>query len=186
MKKIFTLLAALALWSSEALAQNEIPAVSKAPHAAMEKLSVLTGDWLMTAEYSADDGQTWSKGEPEHIKLSYRQKNLMLHEVPMNTDRPGFHTEIFIAYDQYRKLYRLIAVDDAWGLPDVYEGKLEDGKLVVTNLKSGTFFPMDENVWRGFRITLELNAAKRMMVVDKTDDNGKSWQPNFRITYVKQ
>ena len=186
MKKICVLLAVGMLWSFGASAQNEIPEVSKAPLAAMKKLQPLAGDWLMTAEYSADNGETWNKGEPEHIVLSLRQKDLMLHEVPQETGKPGFHTEMFIAYDQYRKLYRLIAVDDVWGLPDVYEGNIEDGKLVVNNLKSGTFFPIGENVWRGFRITLSLNADERTMVVDKTDDNGKSWQPNFRITYVKK
>lgn len=186
MKKILFILSIV--WGSTmpAQAQDQVPEVSKAPLAAMERLAPLAGKWITTAKYSADDGKTWQQGQPEETHLTFRQKGMFLHEVPQNIDKPGFHTEMYLGYDQYRKVYRLIAADDTWGLPDIYEGTIENDKLVVTNLKSETFFPIDADTWRGFRLTLDLKSDTRTMIVDKTDDMGKSWQPNFRITYVKQ
>lgn len=56
----------------------------------------------------------------------------------------------------------------------------------MTNLESGTFFPLENGAWRGFRLTLELNAGSRWMWVDKTDDEGRSWQPAFKVRYVRR
>ncbi|WP_262695341.1 DUF1579 family protein [Kordiimonas aquimaris] len=185
MKKIYTLLTIIIGFCLPSTAQDSVPEVSKAPLAAMAKLSPIMGEWQMTAEYSADDGKTWQEGSPEKVSVAFRQKGMVLRELPLETDKPGFHTETYIGYDQYRNVYRLIAFDDVWGLPDVYEGTIEDNKLIVTNLKSGSLFKMGDDLWRGFKITIELKANNRVMTVDKTDDMGKSWQPNFRITYAK-
>ena len=68
---------------------------------------------------------------------------------------------------------------------DLYEGTLSDNKLVFTNLKSGTFFPVGDNVWRAFRLTMELTAPKRQMVIEKSDDGGQSWQPAFIAQYER-
>lgn len=167
-------------------AQEEIPQASKAPYAAMQRLAPLIGRWQIVTEFSPDNGASWQTSEPALVDVSMRQKELMLVETPLDTQLPGFHVETIIGYDQYREVYRLVAVDDTWGLVDLYEGNLEGNKVVVTNLKSGTFFPVGENRWRGFRITVELGSLERTMTVEKTDDNGVSWQPNFKIHYIKQ
>ena len=77
------------------------------------------------------------------------------------------------------------AIDDHWGLMDVYEGQIEGDALVLTNLKAGTFFPIGPDAWRAFRITLELKPEERLMIVDKSDDGEKNWQPNFEISYTE-
>jgi hypothetical protein len=82
-------------------------------------------------------------------------------------------------------VYRKAALDDVWGILDLYQGTIEDGKLVIDNLDAGTFFPIDENTWRGFRLTMELKTERRWMWIDKTDDNGKTWQPAFKSEYVR-
>lgn len=157
---------------------------SELPKAAMDVLANMKGEWSIQARFSPDDGKTWQDSEPNRVSVMPRQKGLMISEIPLEPEKPGFHMESHITYDQYRKVYRMAAIDDYWGIMDVYEGNMIDGQLVLTNLKSGTFFPVAAETWRAFRITLELAAGKRMMIVDKSDDGGKSWQPNFEITYT--
>lgn len=190
MKKIVIHIAvALGLFSVVATAEGNRPPVSEKPYAMMQKLAPLIGKWSMQTEITNDGGATWQKVPVQTVNVSFRHKDLLLAEVPETTDGPGFHMESYISYDQYRKSYRKAAVDDVWGIMDVYEGNEhheEKDKIVFTNLKSGTFFPIAEGVWRGFRLTMEIASPTRTMMIEKTDDDGKSWQPAFRVTYSLQ
>ena len=38
----------------------------------------------------------------------------------------------------------------------------------------------------GFKLTLELEADQRWMWIDKTDDEGTTWQPAFKVQYVRR
>lgn len=168
-------------------AQENVPEPSKAPFAAMQKLAPMAGTWSMIMEYSPDDGANWQKAPASEVTYSYQMKNLILGEVPSDDAASTFQTASFYSYDQYRKTYRIAVLDDTWGIMDIYEGNIEDGFLVATNLKAGTTFPIDEKISRAFRLKIEFsNQSERKMIIDKSDDGGKSWQPNFKLTYTKK
>ncbi len=170
-----------------AFAQGNIPEQSKAPYAAMQKLAPMVGTWSLTMEYSSDDGTTWQKAPRAEVQFSYQLKNLMLGEKPLDESSTSFQTASFYSYDQYRKTYRIAVLDDTWGIMDIYEGSIENGVLVATNLKSGTTFPMDKNISRAFRLNINItDSPERRMEIEKSDDGGKSWQPNFNLIYTKK
>ena len=185
MRKILMVLAFASAFTSWAVAQDGVPEVSKKPQAAMQRLAGLQGKWQSTVEYSADNGKTWQTSGGGRAEYTLKHKGMMLHENPLDTDQPGFHMDTSYGYDQYRDVYRVVAVDDVWGIFDLYEGQIEGNNLIVTNLKAATFFPVAEGVWRGFRLNIELSGDTRTTIIDKTDDGGKTWQPNFRVTYTK-
>lgn len=179
-------LALLALISIGNAQDDAVPEVSRAPLEAMQRLAVLVGEWDMIVFTTADGGESWDSSPAQIVTLEFEHKGFMLEEIPTQLDSPGFHMRTYLTYDQYRNVYRKAALDDVWGILDLYEGTLEDGKLVLTNLASGTFFPLDDGRWRGFRLTLELKDDRRWMWVDKTDDHGVSWQPAFKVEYKKR
>ncbi len=184
-KKCVLILLGTALLSIASAQDDAIPDVSRAPLQAMQRLSSLAGVWEMTVFTTADDGVTWTPAPAQVIDLRYAHKGFLLEEIPAALDGPGFHMRSYVTYDQYRKVYRKAALDDVWGILDLYEGNFEDGRLVLTNLESGTFFPVADGKWRGFRLTLELKEDKRWTWIDKTDDKGASWQPAFKLRYKK-
>ena len=98
---------------------------TQAPLAAMQALSVLSGEWLIQSKFSPDNGETWQESPANTVSVGLRQKGKMLAETPQEPEKPGFHVESLITYDQYRKVYRMAAIDDHWGLMDVYEGQIE-------------------------------------------------------------
>ena len=161
------------------------PAVSEKPYSMMQKLSVLAGTWTARTEQTEDGGATWTDLGSKRVRVELQHKGMLLVEQPDEVSSGGFDMHTAIAFDQYRNLYRQSSTDDVWGVMDLYEGNIETGQLVVTNLKAGTFFPIDEGVWRGFRLSTELKQPHRQMLVEKTDDNGASWQPAFRVEYTK-
>ncbi len=171
------------LANSSVLAQS-VPAESETPLRMMKALEVVAGRWEMTMEVADEAGENWQQLPPEIVDISFRQKGLMLAEIPADLSSPAFHMETYITYDQYREEYRKIAVDDVWGIMDIYDGHLEGDSIVFTNLRSGTTFPVATGVWRNFRLTLKLASPRRTFLVEKSDDGGASWQPAFRATYV--
>ncbi len=159
--------------------------VSKAPLAAMQHLEPLQGKWELIVRSSFDNGTTWQKGETQIVELLPRHKGMILAELPEDLAVPGFHMESYLSFDQYRQVYRKAAIDDVWGIMDIYEGKLEGDHLVMDNLRSGTHFPISDGVWRAFRLDIELTQPNRKIVIDKSDDGGKTWQPAFVAEYKK-
>jgi hypothetical protein len=160
------------------------PEASKVPLHFMSKLKDMSGKWKLTMK-TTTDGKTWTQVSSIEVNVKPRLKGLMLAEVPVVFDEKGFNLETFITYDQYRNVYRKSVIDDTWGIMDIYEGQIENGKLVLTNLNSKTFFPLGNGVWRGFRLTIDISGDTREMHIDKTDDYGKTWQPNFVSVYRK-
>ncbi|WP_417460852.1 DUF1579 family protein [Kordiimonas sp.] len=184
MKKLSLLLSALLVLTIPVTAQDR-PKVSEKPYAMMQKLAPLAGEWSMVNEYSPDGGKTWSKAPAAVVSVEFRLKGMLLAEKPDDLDTPGFKLETDLSYDQYRDVYRKAVVDDTWGIMDVYEGTLEGDKLVMTNLKSGTTFPMGNGVERAFRLTIKIATPKRMMTIDASDDGGTTWMPAYKLTYSK-
>lgn len=169
--------------SQDTPTQGKVPQESVVPLAALKKLEILSGKWQLVVDMSFDNGKTWQSSPPAVVDIHTRHKGLMLAEYPQDLNSPGFHMETYITYDQYRKVYRKAAIDDVWGIMDLYEGTIQNDMLVMTNVKAGTFFPVGNDVWRAFRLTMELTSPKRTLTIEKSDDGGATWQPAFIANY---
>jgi len=173
------------LLSAQGMADGDRPAESEKPYVMMQKLAPLVGTWSMSRARTMDGGATWETYPPQLMKVAYRQKAMMLEESVVNVTPDGFHMLIFISYDQYENVYRQAAVEDYWGLMDISEGMLVDDKLVMTNTEAKTYYPMENDRLRALKITMELTSPKRVVLLDESYDDGKTWAPSFRITYTK-
>ena len=182
-RQFLLLICFLCIGTNLVKAQDQTPEVSKVPLAQMAKLDSLAGRWEMTVFATQDDGKNWQKSPTQLVEIFFQHKGMVLEEKPVSTDSPGFHMLSYIAYDQYRHVFRKAAIDDVWGIMDLYEGEIVDNKLIMTNLNSKTLFPVGNGKWRGFRLTIELKDGLRTMWIDKTDDAGKTWQKSFRAEY---
>ena len=151
----------------------------------MQALKVLEGKWDMQVESTMDGGKTWQKAPITQVDIHLAHKGRLLREIPVNPLEKGFNMETYLSFDQYRNVYRKAAIDDVWGIMDIYEGAIEDNKLVMTNLKGGTTFPMGNDIWRAFRLTIELTPDNRKMIIDASDDNGETWKPAFVAKYTR-
>lgn len=182
--KILLLLAIFCGSLQAAAQENEVPQASLQPLAQMQKLRLLTGHWNVVLEVTEDEGKTWTSMPTEKVKIAYRHKNMILSEIPADLSSPAFHMETHVTYDQFRNIYRKAAVDDVWGIMDIYDGALTNDTIVFTNLRSGTTFPIAENTWRNFKLTYQLASPVRTLVVEKSDDKGETWQAAFKATYT--
>ncbi len=152
----------------------------------MQRLTVLEGDYSLVVHVSNDGGKTWQAGPAQKVRLRLRHNDLLLEELPVELAEQGFHMNTYLTFDQYRSVFRKAAIDDVWGVMDIYHGNIVDDTLVLTNLESGTLFPVGPDTWRGFRLSVPLTAGERTMLIEKTDDYGQSWQPAFRSVYTPE
>lgn len=158
---------------------------SDTPRAELAKLAPLLGTWIQTMSSTSDGGETWQTSAPETVSLVMRNKGLLVAETPHDTSGPGFNIETYFTYDQYRQVFRMAAMDDVWGLMDVYEGVMSDDGLTVTNLRSQTGFPTEQGL-KLFRLQFQMpEGNERWVIIDGTFDGGDSWEPAFKIHLVR-
>ncbi|MCC3859741.1 DUF1579 family protein [Pseudemcibacter aquimaris] len=166
----------LSLLTSFSFAQNND--VEKVPLEKMAMLSSILGEWD-TVQYLWQDDE-WKQIATSDVTYHSKLKGKLITEeisnlVPDNI----FIVETFITYDQYRNLYRLAAVDDTYGLMDIYEGDfISENELQLTNLRAGTNFPSQNDGEMYFRLTFtEIDKNTREFLVEKSSDEGANWEP---------
>lgn len=183
--KYLVILCLTVITATAGQAADVMPRTYEKPYSMMQKLAPMSGKWSMVVEMTNDGGVTWQATPAQIVDIAFRHKGMILAEIPADIHQSGFHMETYISYDQYRHVFRKAAIDDVWGVMDMYEGTLEGSTLVLTNLKADTSFPVMEGVWRHFRLSVEVASPRRVMQIDKSDDGDNSWQPAFRATYTK-
>lgn len=186
---ICNLIAPVILLTGNAVAaeDQERPPQSVEPFENMQKLSPLTGKWTLSLSSSFDGGASWTTSPDTIVNVDYRLKELALSEIPAIDGEGPFELESYIAYDQYRDVYRMMALDDTWGVPDVYEGQVNGDELILTNIRSGTNFPLESGGYLVFRLTYKLSVTDgvRTMQVESSSDQGESWGPMYKAIYTK-
>ncbi|WP_300556658.1 DUF1579 family protein [Maricaulis sp.] len=154
--------------------------------AAMARLAPLAGDWTATVYRMTEDG--WSEAGTEHAHIYFMLNDLALREDPDPDGVNGWQLESTLQYDQNRDHYRLVAIDDTWGNMDIYEGDFDaDGRLVLSNLRSGTSYVGEDGTTLHFRLTTAIEGVDRIVFsVDMSMDTGESWQAYQRIVRTRQ
>lgn len=167
----------LFLFSNKLYAQEDI---EKIPLEKMAKFESLLGEWNTTNYFYEEND--WKEVATSHVKYFKKLKGKLVSEEISNViPAGGFVVESFISYDQYRNVYRLAAIDDTFGLMDIYEGDFENDKIFrVTNLRAGTNFPTSDGGELYFRLTFkEIDANTREFLVEQSNDNGQIWRPMY-------
>jgi uncharacterized protein DUF1579 len=184
-KTIPTIIAAFAFTAALA---DDVPKTAKAPAAAMAKLDALQGSWKATTQTIQDDG-AWQEQSVNLVAIEKSFHGLLLTESEtkrVSGDAASPRLKIDYTYDQYRNVYRISIVDNSWGIMDVYEGDFEDGALILTNIRSGTSFPIENGPELFFRMNMPVSGDKRVLDINLTTDEGETWQPFYRVTYTRE
>jgi hypothetical protein len=185
-KKLIPILMFLSLINAPYSLAQKINDNEKIPIEYIAKLDNILGYW-QTNHYEYASDNTWTLIATSTTEFTKVLKGKLIVEKVKNMHPAnGFIVETYISYDQYRNLYRLAAIDDIYGLMDIYEGKLENKTLQVTNLRAGTYFPSGENGKMHFRLSFtETTKNNREFLVERSDNEGTSWIPMNKSILVR-
>jgi hypothetical protein len=127
------------------------------PLPGMGPLQPLSGSWQVAVSQRNQPGAPWQ--ETERASTIEPLVGGTLLQERYTTER-GNEVVWTLSYDRFQEHYRLTQINDVRGLLDVEEGDFdENGRLVVTNLDTGT-------TWEGFGFTFHT----RVSIFDITDD----------------
>ena len=165
-------------------AQEEALQKARQAHAeAMAQISFLLGDFQPKAEALDPQSGKWQEQE-----FPAGKKGLV--RVEKESDYPSFSIKIpgstqyhgTVSYDVFQNKYRLVFIDNAVGLLDVYEGQLVEGTLQFTNLKAGTFFTMGEQRFFARAKFQPQGKSGWNLSVELSSDEGRNWSEFFRLS----
>lgn len=151
---------------------------------AMERLAPLAGSWRVTGQILTPSGAVDLRAGTAETVFAFNDRGLdELAVIDLGSPDLTQMRSTF-SYDPYRSLYRVTVMDDAYGLMDVYEGDFDaEGRLVVTNLRSDTSFPIQGGQLH-FKLVYDFSPDNAHdFDVYLSTDRGESWSLYFDQHY---
>ena len=156
------------------------------PLAGMDALRHLAGRFRVTYESRPNPGIPWvESGEIEtEIRAAYR--GALLEE---ELTYPMFATPRRIkrwrSWDRFRDVYRVALFDSMTGHVDVLEGRLENGRLTVSDLDTGTSWQAKGRTFHTREVTYDLGPDGFKIDLESSTDGGATWLPIVRFIYAR-
>lgn len=182
-KRLALAISAIGILSGAALAQEDLSARQLE---AMARLAPLAGDWVVTGEVMGPEGaQAMTPGTAEaHYAFNERgiEETAL---IDLGSVEGLTELRTLFTYDPYRDIYRLSVMDGAYGLLDIYEGGFdEDGRLVTTNLRADTSFPIEGGQLH-FKLVRDFTGSDgHDFAVYMSADRGETWVLYFDQHYA--
>ena len=167
-----------AVWMSVALAAGA-GGLQGDPLALLETTA---GEW--DVEVVEASGATYSG----RAVVTVVQDGKAQHEIitlPSSPMKPGSPISIMgiRSYDRFRKVYRFAYHDSLTGLLDVYEGNVEGGQLVLTNLATGTSLKLPDGREAHTRLSADIGVRGFVVTLESSLDAGATWMVVMTSTY---
>lgn len=174
-----------AIWSRAEEARSE-PRVELAE--SLRPLAGLLGRWEMTA-IDQDESGAWRERAPTMAEVGPILDGKFLREfAELDVAAGRLEYVMLLSFDPFQKIYRMSWNDSLAGLADIYEGSIEDGVLILDNLRSETFWgSRDGTRSYAFRLEFELRTKDgvREMRVHTSEDRGMTWDLTQRTIFQK-
>ncbi len=157
------------------------------PPAGMEKLRSLAGHYQVTAR-SLVIGPTpeWAETETSATLQADFDGALLEEEMSVVLNRVPLRVRRLFSYDRFRDVYRLAQFDNGTAHLDVYEGGFDDdGRLVMTNVDSGTPWEDYRGVFHSRQILYDWTDDGFKVDVEVSADGGKTWNLDHGFAYTR-
>jgi hypothetical protein len=193
---VLSVLATVAFIASDSAAQDAPPASRPAwpalgtgPLPQVRAFDWLIGTWDVNVKWFAPPPSDQTFSAPTTAAIEPMLSGSFLREtIAVPFGKLTNHMVGVRSYDRFRETYRLVWFDELVTLCDVYEGGLTDGRLVLTNLKSGTAYVGDDRVETFVRITEQPGPSRDefTLIWEASTDKGKSWRKTCEYAYKRK
>ncbi len=202
-----TMLLALTGRSAGAQAFDYSPGFEPGAPVEMTPLSFLPGEWrieLFTPVDAEEAEPRWQAWDTTSSRFEAIYGGAFIREIgdgfPVGRNSigaEGFNRWAYQAtfsWDRFQRVYRATYIDNITGLLDIYQGPLDDGQLILTNLHTGTYNTLgtDGSVQFG-RVILSEIADDRFVMTWQTVDHADvpqggavPWRWGRKMIYQRQ
>ncbi len=154
--------------------------------AGMQRLRNMAGEWTVKISYEPFPGLPWLETEANSdIRASFH--GALLEEELSYVMRGGLrHVRRLRSYDRFRELYRTVYFDNLTSHVNILEGRLEDARLVATNLETGTFWEAKGKTRYNREVIYDLEPDGFKIDWETSTDGGDTWNPTVRFVYSRR
>lgn len=153
----------------------------------MGRLNGLEGTWKIQPEMYRPKKKEWTPGIPFYASFNrrfdacYLQSDLIM---PL-AEGSAFHSVLLWSYDKYRKVYRMVALENVVGLIDVFEGVFVGDTLVMDDERSGTSAPNMSGRLEFLRISFRMVNENEAQLSFQAKHNDQ-WVDGMRLRLTRQ
>ncbi|MEZ5317800.1 MAG: DUF1579 family protein [Vicinamibacterales bacterium] len=156
------------------------PGFDPGPPQDMRKIAFLEGRWAVTPEFGdvRDLSRPWLATKTVTTTFRPRLGGAFLEADLAVTwpDGQVWQTTSIWSFDRFRKTFRVVYLDDLWGLLDVYEGDFVDGRLTLSNERAATLGPPGADGRRLIGRTVVRDITPGGFVIEwETSADGRTW-----------
>ncbi|RED16814.1 hypothetical protein [Parasphingopyxis lamellibrachiae] len=180
MRTIFKLIVITITIASAGVASAQ----SEEVQTAMQRLAPLTGTAQVSVVQHRPDGPVAMPATQSHGVFTLNGHGL--RETLRFEQAPGdlITLETMFSYDANRDVYRIAVHDDDFGIMDIYEGRFtSDTVLIATNLRSDTYFPLDDGRHMHFQLRWDFSEEIVKFDVLYTTDGAATWHLFYEMEY---
>ena len=149
----------------------------------MGSFQAMVGDWKVSAESRGRPGADWRpSGRRSTIEPVLR--GALLREEYATSE--GDEVVRTLSYDSVREQYRMTEISSSNGFLDILEGELdEDGRLVVSNMETGTPAKQFGMTIHGRISIFDVTDDGFKLEYEVTIDGGENWWVALKSTYER-
>ncbi len=149
------------------------------------KVHFLIGDFNVVA-YNSILSQGWFKAG--NGTASFSLKGTFIKErVNITRDEGSISMDNTIGCDLEKDLFKMQTLDLSSGIMDIYKGSITDGVLTFSNIDSGIKTKNEYGDWLTFKLIYkQISLLENELVVGCSKDNGKTWFPFLKNSYIRK
>ncbi len=152
----------------------------------LKNIEFLIADWKVS-NFEKKDGRWRLVGDTHSSIKAILEGSFLSEKVKYLVGTSELNMVVHIGHDHRIGHLKLSAMDQEYGLMDVYTGDFLENKIVFTNLMSDQPIDFGEGKKLSFRLTYS-NIKKDSFehLVEGTYDEGQTWFPFAKSIYRKQ
>lgn len=152
---------------------------------AMEALRPLAGEWDLTIEQRSREEQPWQTSTTTSTITPLLDGALLEERFTVDELFGPVTVVRQRSWDRFREVYRFTYADDSTGQMQVFEGALEDGRIVVSNAATGTASRFGDVEVLERQVTYDVGPDGFKVDWERSTDGGETWLKTARYAYTR-
>ncbi len=153
--------------------------------AGMEGLQLLAGRWKISVKIRKAPNAPWGISEAVATISKDFHGSLIEEEISYDAGEFPWKVRRLFTYDRFQDVFRIGHFDNFTSHLDILEGAMEDGRLIVSNLKSGTPWEVYDRTYHTREIIHDIREDSFTRDRQTSTDGGKSWITTAIFSYTR-
>lgn len=156
------------------------------PPEGMDRLRSLAGEWRVVVSSRPAPQIPWMEHETSSVVRPGFHGGLLEEEIHFVAAGSPRMVRRQHSFDRFRNVYRITCFDSLTSHVNVLEGGFEDGRLVASNLDTGTSWAAKGRTYHHREVIYDVEPDRFKLDWEVSLDGGRTWLPELKYSYVRR